>query len=286
MKCKICLIILSFLALGAASAQSDSFACDYATDIDRDGDGLIEICSLEGLNAIRYQADGTGYRASIDIAKITIGCPADGCKGYELTRDLDFLDDAGYRSTSNKVAWTVDDYEDSGDTGWQPIGNNTNPFRGIFEGNGHTVSNLKINRPNTRWVGLFGYINESAKIKNIGLLNVDIKGNLHVGGLVGQNHFSSVANSYATGSVSGNLRVGGLVGFSYFGSVANSYATGSVVGDSHSIGGLVGGSYFGSIANSYATGSVVGDLRVGGLVGSNKSSIANSYATGSVVGDQ
>ena len=263
MKFKICLIVLGLFAMGAASAQSstesDTFTCNYTTDIDQDDDGLIEICDLEGINAIRYQKDGTGYRKTSTSPKITTGCPADGCKGYELTTDLDLS--------------AVDN--------WLPI----NAFTSIFEGNGHTISNLKIKRPNANNVGLFGYTNRSTKISNIGLLNVDIKGKGHVGGLVGKNH-GRITDSYATGSVDGDgFSVGGLVGKNH-GRITDSYATGSVNGGHSSVGGLVGWNYEGYIANSYATGSVDGDGSfVGGLVGNNDGNITDSYATGSVDGD-
>jgi len=66
-------------------------------DVDNDDDGLIEICRLEGLYAIRHQPDGTGYRATNDEMKDTEGCGGgddnDSCIGYELMRDLDFEDD-------------------------------------------------------------------------------------------------------------------------------------------------------------------------------------------------
>ena len=237
LKCRLCLVVLSLSAMGAASAQSDSFACDYATDIDRDNDGLIEICDLEGLDAIRYQPDGTGYRTSADTTKITTGCKAGGCNGYELVRDLDFNDGASYSSTANKVIYTVDDYEDSADSGWQPIGyytddgddDNDEPFNSLFEGNGHTISNLMINRSDVDYaVGLFAYTGGSSEISNIGLLNVDIYGYWDVGGVVGRND-GSIANSYATGAIDGGVYVGGLVGRNT-GSIANSYATGFVVG--------------------------------------------------------
>ena len=60
------------------------------TDIDLNDNGLIDICDLEGLDAIRYQLDGTGYRAGAQTSKITAGCPATGCNGYELMKNLDF----------------------------------------------------------------------------------------------------------------------------------------------------------------------------------------------------
>ncbi len=200
-------------------------------------------------------------------------------------------------------------------TGFTPIGNNSTPFTGTFNGNSYTISNLFINLPTTNDVGLFGYTS-GATIENVGLVNANITGQSGVGALVGYaTNSSSIDNGYATGSVSGanyvgglvglsgssssidnsyatvnvsgvsgSLAVGGLVGLIYSSSVDNSYANGNVSG-TNNIGGLVGSNYKSSIDNSYATGSVSGSNSVGGLVGSNyNSSIGNSYATGSVSG--
>ena len=233
-------------------------SCNLA-DIDQDDDGLIEICDLEGLNAMRYQLDGSGYRTSTLTTKITAGCADGGCKGYELTKSLSFAEDSD----------------------WPPIA----LFSGIFEGNGYTISKLTTNKPNANSVGFFSSITSGAKINNIGLLDIDIKGGYNVGGLVGYNK-GDIMNSYATGAVTGGRDVGGLVGINFYGSITNSYATGKVAGTSD-VGGLVGDNFYGSITNSYATGTVVGTgtyTSVGGLVGDNGGRITNSYATGAVTG--
>ena len=112
---------------------NDNDGADGIIDIDKDGDGLIEICDLEGLSEIRYQLDGSSYITSADATTITQGCPRAGCLGYELVKDLDFKADASYRTTSNKVTWTKGD-------GWLPIGSLSNPFSAVFEGNGHTIA--------------------------------------------------------------------------------------------------------------------------------------------------
>ena len=265
-------------------------------DVDKDNDGLIEICDLEGLNEMRYALDGSGYRAAADAMIIADGCPSTSCTGFELTRDLDFNDPDSYRSRrSINSAWT------SGD-GWQPIAigdSLSNAFSAIFNGNGYTISNLMINRSGQNNIGLFG-LSTMGEIANLGLLNVDIIGFDRVGSLVG-NNLGAITNSYATGSVSGTAGVGGLVGQNFAfrdfsGSITNSYATASVSStgtSSTNIGGLAGangtGTLRASIRNSYATGEVTGSgtaTRVGGLVGWNlsSSSIANSYATGEVRG--
>ena len=258
-----------------ATSESDCGTAnpDQITDIDKDDDGLIEICNLEGLDAMRYQLDGSGYRASADAAKITAGCAPSGCSGYELMRDLDFLDDASYRNTNNKVIWTTEE-------GWQPIGKQYQDFKSSFEGNGYTISHLMINRPNTYTVGLFRSITKTSRVTNISLLSVNVHGYGNVGSLVGSSS-GTIMNSYATVAVTGYWAVGGLVGSSS-GTIMNSYTTGAITGH-WTVGGLVGSSYH-TIMNSYATGAVTGHWNVGGLVGYSYRTIMNSYATGAVTG--
>ena len=194
-----------------------------------------------------------------------------------------------YFNLLNNLSSSTSDYTNlasntaNGGLGWNPIGDNTNRFIGIFDGKGFTISNLYINRPSQNNVGLFGYINRLATIKNIGLKDVNITGKNYTGALLGNNFEGTITNSYATGNVTGKTQIGGLVGYND-GTISNSYATGSVNGD-YSIGGLVGFNFDGIISNSYATGSVVGTDFVGGLIGSNYGTITNSYATGSVNGN-
>jgi hypothetical protein len=97
-------------------------------------------------------------------------------------------------------------------------------FRGVFDGLGHTISDLYINRPTTDNVGLFGF-NRSGDIRNVGLVNGNITGRSRVGGLVGYNWYlgASISNAYSTGTVTATgyndgeggtiASVGGLVGY-------------------------------------------------------------------------
>ena len=253
-------------------------------DVDKDNDGLIEICDLEGLFEIRHQLDGSGYRLSADANPVTMGCPSTSCTGFELTKSLDFMDDDSYRSGRINPAWTT-----SGQ-GWQPIGSDSDvPFLATFDGNGYTISNLMINRSTDR-IGLFGYAqppsgDTSISIANLGLLNVNTTGTFYVGSLIGQTTDVMIINSYATGSVVGTDGfVGGLVGRTS-GPTMNSYAAVSVSAPNGDVGGLIGHNFGATITNSYATGTVggTGDNR-GGLVGFNQGgSIRNSYATGRVI---
>ena len=268
---------MSSLPACTAVDDTDNDGVDSTIDVDKDGDGLIEICDLEGINEMRYQLDGSGYKTSADATTITQGCPPAGCKGYELMRSLDFNVADSYRGNMVDTTWTTS-------TGWQPIGSNANRFSSIFEGNGHTISNLYVSRIAEASLGLFSVVDTDGEVNNVGLLNVSVEGSeSNIGGVVGLN-YGRITNSYATGAVTGTgENVGGLVG-SNGGDIMNSYATGTVTGTGDNIGGLVG-SNGGDIMNSYATGAVTGNSGVGGLVGSNRGSVTDSYAMGAVIGN-
>jgi hypothetical protein len=162
------------------------------------------------------------------------------------------------------------------------------PFTGIFDGNGHTISNFIYSSKDINYIGCFGYVRgENAQIRNLGLVEpiVDIEGGLYVGSLVGKLWGGKLINCYTEGGrVTGNaLDVGGLVG-SNVGTIASCYSAASVGGNGL-VGGLVGYNQ-GTIANCYATGSTSADYNVGGLVGYNCGGITNCYSIGSVLGDE
>ncbi|MBU0983156.1 MAG: filamentous hemagglutinin N-terminal domain-containing protein, partial [candidate division Zixibacteria bacterium] len=185
---------------------------------------------------------------------------------YVLGADID---------ASSTSAW------DSG-AGFSPIGiSNVLYYSGVFDGLGHTITDLTINRASTQFVGLFGYTN-GATIANVGLVGGTVTGDTSVGGLVGCNYSGTVTGSYATGFVTGWFRVGGLVGWNE-GSITNSYATGTVTATRAVVGGLVGMNDS-DIAGCYATGLVKGGSHVGGLAGYNSRTVTGSYATGKVEG--
>ena len=253
-------------------------------DYDADQDGLIEVSNLAQLAAIRADLNGDGvspapaYAAAFPNAMPGMGCPAAGCAGYELAANLDFDTNGNGKADAGDAYW-------NDGAGWLPIGDFAHKFTANFDGNGHTIANLYINRSRTNYVGLFGYARDSS-IKQVGLASATVSGSHHVGSLIGGANGGAISASYATGSVSGDGYVGGLVGgIIFLGSISDSYAASSVSGDDW-VGGLVGNIvYRVNISDSYATGSVSGDRLVGGLVGRNDSgAISDSYATGSVSG--
>ena len=250
---------------------------------DTDRDGLIEITTLAQLDAMRHDPDGDGipvdtgattYARAFPNAGARLTCGADsGCAGYELTMDLDFDTDEDGQVDADDTYW-------NNGAGWVPIGNSTDPFATTFEGNGHTIRHLFVDR-NTDYVGLFGRTEgRFFVIRHVALTNVQVTGDDYVGGLVGRND-GGLLGSFVTGQVSGHTYTGGLVGYNDS-AILGSYATGQVSGHSFT-GGLVGYNAL-AIVGSYATGRVSGSDRVGGLSGTSVRSITASYATGRVPG--
>ncbi|MBP3193976.1 GLUG motif-containing protein [Natronogracilivirga saccharolytica] len=210
---------------------------------------------------------------------------------YDLNEVRDLLD--GDYLLENDLDESTPGYETfNSDGGWQPIGDmSDSPFTGTFDGQGHTISNLVINRPNSNYQGLFAYIN-SAEIVNLGILDVDIIANSHVGAIAGRIDQSNLTKTYATGNISvgGDVNIGGLVGSARdFGmEISKSWSNVEIVssGD-RNVGGIVG--YVTNdalIIDTYAIGSIVGNRQIGGLVGlaSSGALIKNSYSTGKVDG--
>lgn len=184
-----------------------------------------------------------------------------------------------------------------GASGLRPIGSDAQQFTGSFNGQGHSISGLAINRTATNYVGLFGYT-ANATLANVKLLGGSVTGNDGVGALVGYMLGGTLGNASASTTVSGTstseANTGGLVGTNDGGAIADASATGNVTGAGYQVGGLVGFNVNGgSITRSYATGNVTGTNTsanlgyVGGLVGANGysgdgGSISQSYATGTV----
>ena len=200
--------------------------------------------------------------------------------------------------------------------GFEPVGNPSTPFTGTVNGNGHTISDLYINRPDEGNVGLFGYVG-SAYISNLNIVNAQVSASSVAGILIGHDDSAGVYSIHTSGSVStsgdtaggvigdtggdeytatvsssatvtGANAVGGVVGTVY-GDIEYSHSTGNVNAVSNS------GTYFGGFAGiiygyagySFATGTVTAPngTDVGGFTGYLSGYISNSYATGNVIAE-
>ena len=261
-----------------------------------DNPSLINITTLEQLDAIRYDMDGNGipdtystneqkaaYRTTFSLLDGANNICSGGCEGYELMNNLDFNDEDTDMAGNQLSKWAKECMGDDCVTGTQVGGTNGNIgwesiyyfygdedgdeddiieefFSARFHGNEYTISNLYVNRRRLRttYVGLFGRI-EEATLDSLKLRDIEVKVEN------ASENFYAGLHAYA----------GGLVGYVGFVNDASSSSitSCSVTGDleASSIsgsaygGGLVG--YAGTIANPSHSSSI---------------SITDCYATGDV----
>ena len=264
--------------------------------------GMIHV-SMDGLMARRVSS------GVITLAAIVLLVAAGGASSATAITTCEELQNISNNLSGDYyLAYDINcsgfDYGDG--KGFMPIGT----FSGTFDGRGHRITNLYINRLlSTRYLGLFEVTGSGAVIKNVGLEEMDVCATRDpddqspywktVGGLVGQNH-GTIESSYSAGNIRAynmytGVHTGGLVGTNWAsGTIENSYSTGNVSDNTGSseAGGLVGANlHGGTIENSYSTDNVIGSCDVGGLVGQQApygmdnppgGTTKNSYSTGRV----
>lgn len=210
-------------------------------------------------------------------------------KYYILNNDI-YCAGEGTGENDDTRYWNSYEGEGISYYGFDPIGNSDIPFSGNFDGNNKSIYNLYIERSDEDYVGLFGYVSGSALIKNLNLVNFDIRGNEDVGALVGyMNEDVLLDDISVTGVVNGYYGVGGIAGFSK-GTISNSSSNIEVNAQSRYAGGIVGilsgaEEKHGIVSNSNSLGTInVNEVGGGGLVGLSQTytDITDSYS-GSVV---
>lgn len=179
--------------------------------------------------------------------------------------------------------------------GWQPIGTESSPFMGIFEGNNHKITGLRISRPSTDDVGFWGYM-LWAEVSDLTIDNSEIKGNNNVGLMAGRAIDCDIENCSVDGTVraSGD-NAGGFLGCGS-GHILGCTSNGTIIGNNR-IGGFVGSLYDGQgsefhFDNCTFVGEVNGDNNLAGCVGytdhdlyiANFRSMGNIFSNGNYVG--
>ncbi len=220
--------------------------------------------------------------------------PYEVASAEDLNNIRDYLD-AYFVQTSDI---SLEDFSEN--EGWSPIGDHEdNPFTGNYDGNGYEITRLVIDRPDTNVVGLFGYTSEDAGIKNVSL-DVNMTGNVFVGGLVGFNR-ATITDCYVEGTVEGFRHTGGMVGrFETVeknneennnnhtpAEIVNCETTTTVSG-SYVTGGMIGSNRNGLVTTCYSSGNISGEgTHVGGLVGYNWGGyLTDCHASGKVTGEE
>ena len=187
---------------------------------------------------------------------------ADSFAGYtaistkeELAAIADSLSGSYY--LTQDIVFSQEDFMPGGafyneGSGWLPLGTNASKsFKGVFDGNGHKITGLKMNATSTATIfgGLFGY--SQGSVRNLTMEDVDIVCQgmkyAYVGAVAGASSKGSVSNCLVTGRIE---------------------VTGGTIASS--VGGIVDGVYTGSLSGCENRADVIAEgstINVGGIAG-------------------
>ena len=166
------------------------------------------------------------------LAAIVNGTATSETATYAATQPTVIKDD--FAGQTIKLASNID----LAGKAWTPIGSfeydqdaqtyaNVVSFKGTFDGQGHTISNLKINTPNTDGAALFGCV-EAATIKNVNVRNVNIVAKSHAAPILARGYNYSKTTTVTNCHVTGNVNI--LIDWAYAGGIV-AKATGLKISD-------------------------------------------------------
>ncbi|WP_146739484.1 hypothetical protein [Pseudoprevotella muciniphila] len=187
---------------------------------------------------------------------------------FRLDADLDY---------SGKT-YHVIGYEENNEEGW------IYAFRGNFDGNGHTISNVTIGASGrTSAIGLFGILGNGGVVKNLTLGGTSsIKGQANVGGIAGKALGTKISKAYVhnchvesgvTIETKGPANIeciGGIVGLGDLCEVKSCTNAATIkdnYNNSYAVGGIAGCLPIGWIEDCVNSGFVSGYQAIGGIVG-------------------
>ena len=171
---------------------------------------------------------------------------------------------------------------------YEPVGNEyEGAFTGTIDGNGHTISNLNINLPENKYVGLVGFL--EGTVKNLNLNNVNACGYNYIGGIAGYaEEGSKIYNCSVTGTISDIYKilrpyVGGITGHNN-GTITDCSNRGFVHDNSGlDIVGGIAGSNSGIITDCVNSGEISNSKHsAGGITGYNSGTITDCSNSGDI----
>ena len=170
------------------------------------------------------------HASPIDIITASLPTDASNCYLINTKEDLVVFEEAvnkGGNSFLGKTVKLTADINLSGIT-WNPIGQTgATQFQGVFDGQGHTISNMTVNNPSESEnvsSGFFGWIEDHGqgiKVQNVKFSNARVTGSHYVGVVSGYVYGTinncTVENSTVIGleknkDANGD-KVGGIVGY-------------------------------------------------------------------------
>ena len=203
-------LLMMMLTATTAWAQSAIGSIQYNST-----GGYYEIGSVDNLNDLAVYVNGTGTYSD----GVTTESTAHNCNGlkFKMTADI----------TYTHAASEGDDYAEN----YTAIGGYNNGWRsfwGTFNGQGHTVSGIRINKTGTGDAdvrqGLFGFISGNADIRNVHVTDARIKGYNCIGGIVGYNQGGTISGCTVTESyITATNNDGAICGYKEYGTLSHNY---------------------------------------------------------------
>ena len=255
-----------------------------------DSDEAYEIGNAGQLYWFAGLVNGTLTDGTAQNLKANAVLTADIIVNKDLLTSINTDDDGNVTNGSSFKAWRPMGMADE-------KGNLTGWYTGIFDGNGHSISGLYVNRDEAAddvhtWfkscIGLFGYY--SGVTRNLSVLDSYMRGKDCIGGICGNEDGGTIQNCYSAATVCGDSYIGGICGRSQSNSIIeNCYNAGYIYGADGSIGGICGDNCA-TLQGCYNVGIVKGKRCVGGIVGvssglGNTIWLKDCYNKGSVIGN-
>lgn len=238
------------------------------------------------------------YPSQLDLLaeRVNAGTDYTG-KYFQLANDITYSYD-GYGPTESN-------YKGIGKIIYDPFDQNSIPafigFNGIFDGNGKTISGVRMYESDYMSTmvspGIFNFVINPGVVKNLTVLDTKISAEACAGGIAGIveggtiENCTSYADLYLINSIFMNGIIGGIAGESMEGSISNctSYSTitiGDDIENCQYVGGIVGGVQLGVTDNCFSYSSIIiGDnardfIGFGGITGTvEEGSITNCFSS-------
>lgn len=150
--------------------------------------------------------------------------------------------------------------------GWQPIGVETSPFKGVFDGNGHQISSINVERGRTDNIGLFGVV-DGATIKKL-TVQGKLEGRSCIGGICGKSTNTTFSDCNVVVDIQGVSNIGSLSGSNKGGQFTVCVVSSTKLKGVDNIGGIVGcNSGELKFTKCIVEADIVGTEKMGGIIG-------------------
>ena len=252
------------LTLGLVGVLALSSALAGCGQNPQDNNPQQDAADVVGSEENNQQETAVEIGSKEDFAKLYDDLSA----SYILTADIDF---GGEAMNPVGIFEPKSDAEEDAETP-----NTALAFTGTFDGNGHTLSNIKIDATDKNGVGLFGCVTgEGSWIKNLKVENISVKGGNYTGGVIGFADFGSYVEGITLdgkNTVEGKFLIGGIAGASHADIVDCEAVADLTLTDANMQGAgiIVGGQEDGNLENCTASGTITapdGCYSIGGLAG-------------------